>query len=508
MKTPSDDLFLLIKSLSKTEKRYFRLYVMNTVSLKERPYIKLFDEIERQKVYVEDILKQKKIVPSNNMKKAKWRLSKIILKCLDFYYSESIFDSVFKNQFKNILVLYQKGLYTQCRKAVNKLKKELIFYERYTELIELCRFEKKLPTTSKFLIPGNSAIETESVKKLAAEIELQNLSDDIYNAIETNERARTNANIKTIKNILNSALLITNTPPKTFRTLFYYFNAKGLCYSALGRSDKTYQYLKNQVELFKKYPHQVKQYPEMYISSINNFLISCFHTGHINEYYRNLFALKKMEKQYIKSGNKRLATSLFNITSVHETAAMGHLGNFDGVDILIPELEEKLRYYSTGVNLNIKLTLFYNTAYILFATKNYSKALVWINKIINHAKVEVRQDLQTFARILNLIIHYEMGNSDLLAYINRAAIRFTNKKGRLLKYESNVFNFIKKLIPVSDKNESLELFKSFKKDLLVLANDPLEKMAFEEFDMIAWVDSKIEGRSFAEVVRKKYLKKI
>ena len=50
---PSEDLFLLIKSLSKTEKGYFQKYAQLHSSGKENNYIKLFYAIEKQASYEE-----------------------------------------------------------------------------------------------------------------------------------------------------------------------------------------------------------------------------------------------------------------------------------------------------------------------------------------------------------------------------------------------------------------------------------------------------------------------
>lgn len=503
MKTPSDDLFLLIKSLSKTEKRYFKIYVSKNTFHDDSKYIKIFDLIDRQKVYDEEALKQWNVPFLKNIKKVKWRLTRIILRSLDVFYSESLFDSLIKNQFKNIYVLYRKGLYNQFMKSVIRLKKQALFYERYSEVIELCRLERRTPVRRSVSAEEIHALERMAVDNLANEIELQNLSDKVYEALEVNERVRDTDNTRKIKRILRHPLLNTEVVSASFRARYYYYNARGFCYSAIGEQEECYKCRKKQIKFIEKNAHQTKQYPELYISAINNFMISCFQTGRIREYYRYLKRLKNMEGQFNRDGNKRLATSIFSVTASLEAGTMQHLGNFNQVNRLIPELEEKLRYYGSGVNINVKLAVYYSVAYCLFGIGNYSMALLWVNKIIDYPKVEVRQDTQVFARILRLVIHYEMDNSELLDYINRSAFRFLRKRHRLYKSESYVLKFLKKVCVKQDKSEHIALFKILKKQLLTLSNDPSEKFASEEFDFISWLDSKIEDRSFSEVVKKK-----
>ena len=55
--TPSEDLFLLIRSLSQTEKAYFKKFIFNQSKEGDTVYLKLFDAIDRQKIYDEAAIK-------------------------------------------------------------------------------------------------------------------------------------------------------------------------------------------------------------------------------------------------------------------------------------------------------------------------------------------------------------------------------------------------------------------------------------------------------------------
>ena len=59
MKTNSDPLHQLIHSLSKGEKRSFKIYASRHVLGDENNYVKLFDAIEKQKEYDEEALLKK-----------------------------------------------------------------------------------------------------------------------------------------------------------------------------------------------------------------------------------------------------------------------------------------------------------------------------------------------------------------------------------------------------------------------------------------------------------------
>ena len=57
-----DNLFVLIKSLSKSEKRQFKLYVGRMDSNENSKFLKLFNLLDKMDFYSEDLILKKKIV--------------------------------------------------------------------------------------------------------------------------------------------------------------------------------------------------------------------------------------------------------------------------------------------------------------------------------------------------------------------------------------------------------------------------------------------------------------
>jgi hypothetical protein len=122
--------------------------------------------------------------------------------------------------------------------------------------------------------------------------------------------------------------------------------------------------------------------------------------------------------------------------------------------------------------------------------------------VVNESS-DIRQDIQGMARIFNLILHYELGNSDSLEYFVKSTYRFLLKRNRLYKVESIVLNYLRKNANLFSQREVIESFKKLREELVPLSQDPFEKKAFEEFDLLSWLESKIEKKSFGEIVRSK-----
>ena len=86
----SSHLYELIKSLSKAEKRYFKVFVTrHTASDSQNNAQILFDAIDKQKTYNEELLLEQlsKYVFVKKFSIAKARLYDTILKSLDAFYS-------------------------------------------------------------------------------------------------------------------------------------------------------------------------------------------------------------------------------------------------------------------------------------------------------------------------------------------------------------------------------------------------------------------------------------
>jgi hypothetical protein len=61
-----DFLFVLIKSLSTSEKRQFKLYVNRLGINVDAKFLLLFNEFDKMNEYQEEIIIQKKFLPNNN----------------------------------------------------------------------------------------------------------------------------------------------------------------------------------------------------------------------------------------------------------------------------------------------------------------------------------------------------------------------------------------------------------------------------------------------------------
>ena len=91
-KTPSSKLYNLVKSLSGSEKRYFKIFV-NSQGSKDNKYLQLFDAIDVQEEFDDELLKAlvygEEPIQSRKYSELKAYLYELILRSLQSYDEKS-----------------------------------------------------------------------------------------------------------------------------------------------------------------------------------------------------------------------------------------------------------------------------------------------------------------------------------------------------------------------------------------------------------------------------------
>ncbi len=126
--------------------------------------------------------------------------------------------------------------------------------------------------------------------------------------------------------------------------------------------------------------------------------------------------------------------------------------------------------------------------------------------IINY-KTDLRNDLQSYSRLLHLIAHYELGNYNLLEYLIKSVYRYMAKMENMGLVEEEIFKFLRKSFHLSTRALRPE-FEKLLNTLKQFENNPLATRAFAYLDIISWLESKINGRNVQDIIRKKYLQRI
>lgn len=504
-----DELARLVISLTKSEKRYFRMFA--ELQGGEKSYLKLFDAIEKAGDCDDNKLKMQ-FAKEDFVKRlpaVKNYLYTHILKSLRVIYSGETVDSQLKEMIDDVAILYDKRLYKQCSKILEKAKDLATKNELILPLVEINIWQEKIWIEILNLDKFKEILSTSAEEEIRL-LDLQkNIAQyrNLYNRIilinKKIKEARTEEELAQFQEIINDPLMRSVNNALCFDSRHYYYLAHLIYNHAKGDYKASLEIAKEQLELLEAYPDKIKEKPKTYISALHNVLL-CQIQLHDYQHFEQI--LNKLRGFHAKSINTEV--NRFVSSYIFEMVKYLDTGEFQkSISIRTPILEG-MEKYKDKINPIEETTLLYNVFYSYFGTGEFSKALGIINKLINEYQKELRQDIQSAVRILNLILHYELRNTSLLEYNAISTNRFLNKSNRLYKLETVVLNFIRKKMPdIFTKQDQVKAFTELKKEFLELHEDPFEKKAFEYFDYISWADSKIEGLSFEEVVNRKFSEK-
>jgi hypothetical protein len=241
-----------------------------------------------------------------------------------------------------------------------------------------------------------------------------------------------------------------------------------------------------------------------YIKGMHNLLNAHFDLRNYEKFEVDLKQFEQFARSETASQHKNNRIQSFVYLNIAKINQHFMLGSFSEGLALVPYLEEKLSEYELYLDRHRVLVFYYKIANLYFGSGDPSTSIDYLQKIIQW-KVDLRNDLQCYARLLHLIAHYELGNTDILEYLTKSVYRFMSKMQNLTIVEEAIFIFLRSSFHLTVK-ELKPAFEKLLNDLKKVEKDRFATRAFAYLDIISWLESKIYERSMADIIREKYLK--
>ncbi len=504
----SSSLFLLIKALSKQEKRYFKLFAKRHTARKMNVYIRLFNAVEKQKSYDESALRTVFAGESfiRHLRVHKQYLYEIILRSLDVFHANNSAESKLRKLIHYAEILYEKGLYKECGKVAARAKKLAIQRDRPIQMLEVKKIEKMLMQRQLGFRSGDQSVtdlhdSTSAVlSQLTTENDFWSLSFRMFLFYNRKGAIRTSPEERWFNTVMKHPLFRKNINTLSYRSKFHFYYSHWLYYFM--KDDYRNAYLNNKklISLMEARTGDIRENPASYIVTLNNFIEDL---RRLKKYKECLHAISKLKA--IRVTSKSMQERVFINVFVQETLLYTTTGEFEKGKALIQEANENLEKFKSTISKTAELNICYNAGVIYFGMGDYTKAKHWINRILNDTSaIHMAYDIYCFARLLNLVIHFELGDQIFLEYIVKSAYQFFDKKKRLYKFEELILNFMRRRLPkIISREEFREEFMELRSALLKITGQKFERKALEYFDFISWLDSKIENRPFAQILKRK-----
>ncbi|QMU64544.1 MAG: hypothetical protein GKR88_09790 [Flavobacteriaceae bacterium] len=503
----NDALFELIKSLSKSEKRQFNLYIGRLDGNVDAKFFSLFKFLDKQKKYNEKSIIDSGIVTKQQLSNLKTHLYKQLLISLRLNPAHQNIRLQIREQLDFATILYQKGLYKQSLKLLDKAKNISIENEEKNIAYEIVELEKIIETQ---YITRSISTRADELSIQAKTLSLQNvitsklsnLSLQLYSILLKNGYVKNDHELKEVNTYFNDKLPKYTFADLGFREKLWLYKTH-LWHSFLTQDFlSSYKYACKYLDLFKDYPKNICIHPVFYLKGKNYLLEALFFIKHYSRFKKELSRFEKEIQQKVIPVNNNTEILIFLYYYSNQLNLHFMEGSFNKGMCLVAIIEQKILAYKNRLDTHHIVTLYYKIACLYFGIGNHVLCIKYLQKIITSKELKIAEDLQCFARVLNLIAHYECGMDYDLERIFKDTYKFLLKMDNLQEVQKVLISSIKSLgdvYPHQLKNE----FKKIHSKLKVYEFHPYEKRAFIYLDILSWLESKIHNKPILEIIKEK-----
>ena len=514
----TEAIFILVKSLERAEKRNFKLYVKRNSASADLKTIQLFDALDKMKVYdEEELLRKNEAISKQQLSNLKAHLYDQILSSLRVVKQSENIDLQIHEQLDHAKILYNKGLYIQSLRVLEKIKTLTKQNNQVTYLLQVLFLEKKIESLH------ITRSMQDRAKQLSEEIDdvnirlddiakISNLSLQLYGWYIQHGHARNNEDRLALDSLMQDPIMEKVKSSVGFYEKMYQYQ----CYCWYGFITQDflmhYRYAQKWVDLFDATENMKHIETAQYIKGLHNLITSHFDLRSFDKLNETIAILENYSNTPIVLNNKNNLIQSFIYLYIAKINKHFLEGSFSEGLAMIPAMEAKLKEIDLYLDSHRVLVFYYKIACLYFGAGKPAKAIDYLNRIINW-KLNLRDDLQCYARLLHLIAHYEMGNTEVVNYLSKSVYRFMYKMKSLSTVEEVLFNFLKKSIQNGGEENSLlnskvAIKKSFTvllETLQPLTTNKLESRAFMYLDIISWLESKIQGKQVQAIIKEKFL---
>lgn len=488
-----ESLIVLINSMDSAEKRFFGLHTKMHGG--EKDYQLLFQVIQKSPLKTESVRSEfLKLRPNASFEITSNHLYQIILNKLSAKDLESEIEFQVLKAYQQARFLFKRNLFEESFQLIKKYKSVALEYELFSHYLLLAKLEIRIYNQLEFngldedsLIKKQAKIESVSRQQRAVEnhtglynliisrqikqgpvrneAERVKLNDLAFNELQANSGQNKNSfETQKLHLLFQSAYFMKMANPKSSLKVYYELN-----------------------ELFENNRKLWGNPPVFYLNHLKGILNNLRWFGHYTEMPFFIEKMKALVPDY-PSARNNIRQPVFIFESIMLTdqrrykEAMVHLTLFES------EWSEKQINMPFVSHVEIAL----QQATVLFWNKEFKLAIKTIRPLLNVGKPFNQLPQTKSIRFLNILIHFELNDSDYLDSEIRSFERDLKKRNKLFKSEEIILKGIKQYNNENDLIKKQDNLQKQIEKLIQLKEDPFEKQLLNSFDFIYWLETKVK----------------
>lgn len=431
-KRQNSDLYDLIRSMTPSEKRHFRLNTdpltkkgkgaavrdLGSTSKQVRDanqYMLLFEALEQQEAYDEAAAQKKlKLKDKARFNRIRSYLYKVLLESLEDYYRENTLDAQFYHLMNRIDILLRKRLFGQASKLIRKAEKlaqekgngSFAMLVETLELSRLAQQEHFKPMEDR--LDAYPAFREDQLQRSGDFLDLQMIKCKATWLLRHGKRDRVRRQAW-LEELKAHRLMVSNPYPEDTEFTLYHFNLNGLIHSLIGDAEKDFHFRKAYLDTYRAHPEYIKRWPQNYIVALGNVAGACPD----RQDFQQLLACTTEMRAFRDQHNIKNATTL---DALVETRSWGFeldaypVMGLDARKRLHGEIQTVYKQHGKGIAEIWRLILEFGLGRYELYHGNPELAADWFNRIMHQSDEKIYPGLQAATRVLDVVMHYRAGH--------------------------------------------------------------------------------------------------
>lgn len=501
MKKP-DELFLLIKSMSKSEKRYFKIYSARHTSGEKNNYLRLFEYLDRLEKY--DELKIKNEFKTEKFTKNFFAIKKylfdVILNSLLDYNKEKLVVHKLHEDLLRIKILIYKGLKKSALKLSEKTLQTAKAHSQNFIVQELLEIQSEKLYESDFIHYENklkrmNVEKFEALDELISRVRYSALFDKVYTVFHKTPVANSVEEIEELNWLTEDPLFIDENNARGFNAREDLLKMKSYYYWFVGDYNKSLEYRKKRALLLDDYPEIYKNELIQYVYNIHGYLIYAWFELSDKECEYYLSKIKIVIDKIIKnSKDESTIKNAFMVMIIMDVLWWERKSEAEKIYKKVESLNNEFHKIAGRLEPSKFLDIHSAIGAALFRMGHFQKSLSLTNVVLNHKDIKLMQTLHHVNLVRAVVIHFELCNYDTAESLIKTLNRVNKENLRVLPSEKYLISSINKLMRTNSAKQANEILGELKISIESLfEKSVLDKIFILRMGLINWIDKQIQN---------------
>lgn len=498
--------FTIIKNLTMSEKRYFKIFSERHTIGEQNKYVAIFDELDKAEEENDAELKKnlgKLGINTDFISADKNYLYQLILRSLNVFHDSKTYNLEIKQSLISIEILFHKGLYNECLKLIAKIELLAEECENFQLMIELLMWKKKCSGYSLGLKAAFS-VNQEIDKYIALLSNLKRITDLYYesNLLQSNhEKYSKSEVIKRLESILKEPELKEYKSCLSFSSKIFYHLIYSNYYYTIDHKPKELEHLQKLIDILNESKTYATENPLDYVSIYNRLLSIKKHFPH-SSFFDDIQTLHDFSKK-ISIRKDIIIQRVFIHANTHELEYYLINNDFQQALGKIKHIEKEISKVKMNIEPYHMIYFYYLHAITLIYVGQFHTALKFINTTLNEFDFDARPQVYLRIEVLNVITHYELKNFSLVVSLSKQVLKKSNTKSILSLLEEKILKALYKIAIAKHltMKEELTIFQDIEKEIGLSKNDNKNSVNTLEENYKKWIVAKLKRKVVSELYK-------